>query len=214
MSYSSGNPLESPANRQELFKMLSASPEDAIFPHQIHSNFVEIISPQKNNPIPECDALITNDLNTILTIQTADCFPIFIFDPNQHTIALIHAGWRGTHSKILPQTINKLCTHFQCIPGNLIISFGPGIRACCYEVSDDFMNYFPNGSLIQINQKYHLDLIKENTNQAITNGIHPKNILSGSSICTSCNNDLFYSYRKEKGQCGRMISILTMKKNN
>ena len=54
------------------------------------------------------DGLITNKKNIALGILTADCAPVFIFDPIKKVIAVAHAGWKGAYKKILIKIIKKL----------------------------------------------------------------------------------------------------------
>src|SRR3989338_5515034 len=55
-----------------------------------------------------------------------------------------------------------------------------------------------------------LDLIKVNSQQLLSAGVLEKNI-SDSQICTSCQNEDFFSYRKEGQSAGRMMSVIMVK---
>ena len=59
-------------------------------------------------------------------------------------------------------------------------------------------------------QKYFVDLKKENKKQLLKFGLEENNI-EVSNYCTISNNDLFFSYRKEKGVTGRMLAVIGIK---
>ena len=57
--------------------------------------------------------------------------------------------------------------------------------------------------------KWNFSLDDLNLFQMAELGIPLKNI-SGTNLCTSCNNDLFFSYRREKGITGRLLSFVML----
>ncbi|NQU19109.1 polyphenol oxidase family protein, partial [bacterium] len=57
--------------------------------------------------------------------------------------------------------------------------------------------------------KIYLDLIKINYLQLKEVGILENNIFD-SGICTSCQNDKFFSYRREKDLRGRQMAMVVM----
>ncbi len=63
---------------------------------------------------PEADAFITNEPGLPIAIRTADCVPVFIYDPVKRVIALAHAGWKGTHKHIAAKTVKTLCMVYHC----------------------------------------------------------------------------------------------------
>ncbi len=85
--------------------------------------------------------------NLLLGIQTADCVPILLVDPENRTVAAIHAGWRGT----LGASSKKPSAAWKCnsarVPANLLAAIGPAIGGCCYEVGTEvaaaFLSQFP-----------------------------------------------------------------------
>lgn len=81
------------------------------------------------------DGLVTNLPYILLLIKTADCFPLFIFDPKQNVIGLIHVGWRGAVKGIHLKAISLLKTHFNSHPQDILVGIGPGICSRCF-VSD------------------------------------------------------------------------------
>ncbi|SHO80649.1 COG1496: Uncharacterized conserved protein [hydrothermal vent metagenome] len=185
-----------------------------IVANQTHSDNVIII---KNNQsqgwndeisaIKDCDSLITNLPNIALTILTADCVPILIYDRDKKVISAVHSGWRGTKKRILKKTISKMIMNFNSNIEDIEVFIAPSIRGCCYEVNWEVAKEF--NKYIKIEDKYMLDLAKINHSELIEMGI--KNIKI-SPYCTSCDNDKFFSYRKEKGCNGRFMSIIWIAK--
>jgi hypothetical protein len=53
----------------------------------------------------------------------------------------------------------------------------------------------------------HLDLAFENRKQLETAGVLPQNI-EALGVCTFCDAERFFSYRREKEKAGRMISFI------
>ena len=185
---------------------------------QTHSDIVYTVD-NKNSSVwqgkdkaIEADALITNIPNIALTILTADCVPILLYDPVNEAIGAIHAGWRGADSNIILKTINKMYEAYGSNSSDVIASIGPAIGGCCYEVdsevADRFMEYTDSIEKKK-DDKYQLDLKSICHSQLLSSGLMEEHI-ELSSICTACQNDRFFSYRKEQGCSGRFVSALAM----
>lgn len=159
--------------------------------------------------IAETDAFITDKKNVPLAIFTADCLPVFLFDPKKPCIGLVHAGWKSTREGITAKAIRLMQEKFQSRPEDISVGFGPCIRECCYEVGEEFKAYFPRG-LKQREARFYLDLIEVNKLDVLRSGVREENI-SDAGICTSCRNEEFFSFRKLGKDCGRMMSVAMLK---
>lgn len=159
--------------------------------------------------IPSCDGAITDTRGVPLVVLTADCLPIFLYDPVKDAIGIAHAGWRGASEGIAKNIVNAMKDEFGSKAGEIIVGFGPAIRQCCYEVKKEFLMHF-QGTIAKMAHKYYFDLTGENANQLLSAGIRSGNIFD-CDICTSCRNDEFYSYRKEKDNAGRLISLIMLR---
>ncbi len=158
----------------------------------------------KSKIIPEVDALVTCKPGLVLVIRTADCIPVLLFDPQKKVVAAIHAGRRGLLENIIPKTVNILKNKFNCTTKNILVGIGPYIKKCCYEVGSDVENevkkVYPDSwknFLQKRNNKLYLDLEKIIYKQILGFGIKKENI-EDINLCTSCRNNLFFSYRKSK----------------
>lgn len=193
-----------------------------IVANQTHSDNIEIIKENKefgwnslDNAIQDCDALISNQSNLMLTILTADCVPILLFDPVEKVVAAVHAGWRGTEKEILFKTVQKMQKSFNCKPSNILAGIAPSIGKCCYEVDWNVAKNFEKikNAYTQDNDKYMLDLAHINRLQLLNIGLKEENI-EMSNVCTSCEVEHYFSYRKEAGCSGRFMSMIGLKNLN
>ena len=108
---------------------------------QTHSNKVIIIN-ENNKHIKrfECDALITKIENIPISVLTADCVPILIFEKLNRIIACIHAGWKGALNGVIENTISKLISLNS--KNEIYAAIGPCIGKKSYEVKVDFYKKF------------------------------------------------------------------------
>lgn len=178
-----------------------------ISPQQTHSDHVEIVD--ERIEYPDTDGLIITQKNIPIALKFADCTPLIFYDTKQKIGAISHAGWRGTVQKIGPKTIEKMSVNFGTQPQDIITIIGPAIGLCCYEVSDEV-----RGKLLEtvkdisgLVQGRNIDLKGINKRQLEEIGVNKIDVCP---YCTSCNNDLFYSYRKENGTEKRHYAILIL----
>ena len=82
------------------------------------------------------DGIITQQSNQCAWVATADCTPVLIGDKHTGTVAAVHAGWRGTAQKIVPEAIGRFFA-MGSIPENLLIAMGPAISGEVYQVSEE-----------------------------------------------------------------------------
>lgn len=168
---------------------------------QTHSNIVNKIDENNIGQKIEGDALITNLKNVPLLVFTADCVPITLIDTKNKAVGLIHAGWRGTYDKIVKNTLDMMKKEYNTHEKDVIAIIGASIGGCCYEVSEELVEKFntnftnPRKKFYKIvDGKYILDLWKVNENVLFECGVEE---IINLELCTVCNNDKFYSYRKD-----------------
>lgn len=180
-------------------------------PNQTHSDNVEIVD--KRIEYPNTDGLILTNPNDTIYLKFADCTPLIFYDENLKIGAISHAGWRGTAAKIGVKTIQKMSEIFGTNPKDILAIIGPAISICCYEVSEDVKETLiatvKNKTGLCDNR--NIDLKRINAQQLKEAGVEKIDICP---FCTSCNNDLFYSYRKENGTKNRHYAVLRLSKNS
>jgi len=166
---------------------------------QIHS--ASALAANQPGCAGEGDALLTNSPGILVSVRTADCYPILLADMKNRAVAAVHAGWRGTADEIVAKTIAKMRTQLGTSPADLIAAIGPGIGVCCYEVGAEVARLFG------LEGAGRIDLAAANRCQLIDAGVEERHIelLGG---CTFCDSARFYSLRREKEQAGRMISYI------
>ncbi len=160
------------------------------------------------NPSPlKCDAMITDIPNQFLGIRTADCIPIFVVDRKRRVVAAIHAGRQGTALQITKKALRKMKEELGCSEKNLLITLGPSIGPCCYEIDEKvFLKEWEPFSIGKGMGKWMVDLARINIAQLEEEGIKGNQIYRV-DLCTRCHNDLFFSYRGE-GRTGRQLSFI------
>ncbi len=211
-------------------KLLGDSVEIPVFrftiADQTHSGNVTIVtadmkgrgSQERADSIPDSDGLVTNVHGICLLAMMADCVPILLYDPVQVVIGLVHAGWRGITRKVARNTIARMQREFGSKPGDIIVGIGPSIGPCCYEIGEEVetavkMTFDKTNKLLlkKVNRdKKHLDLWKANIDQLESIGILQENIES-SGICTSCESETYFSFRKGMGITGRFAAGIMIK---
>lgn len=146
----------------------------------------------------------------------ADCTPVYVADPNRKTIALGHAGWKGTSVRVPRYAVQGLEKKFGSIPPDLFAVVGPSIGPCCYQVDEvvheAFRRHFgvcddlfqPDGP-----GRWKLDLWEANRRALVETGI-PEEQVRVTGLCTCCRQDLFFSNRGSGGRCGRNMAVLSL----
>ncbi len=202
-------------NRELFFNTLDIDDQDIVTLKQIHSNKVVIVQKKDKgrgaldheDSLEEADGMATNEPGIPLTVFTADCLSIFLADVKNSVVGIAHAGWKGTFHKIGESVINAM-KELGADPSNMIAGFGPSIGPCCYEVGHDMAEKFNNEFIVQKGGKYYFNLKEANKNILISAGMKEDNIIH-SSLCTFCESDLCFSYRRAN-KTGRMASVIML----
>lgn len=217
MSLSYGETSLSLENRQSFLSPLNVDYQDLICAKQVHGNKVKYVNETDKGKgavtygtaLPGTDGLITDIRNLPLGILTADCLSIFLYDPQRPAVGLLHAGWRGSKEKIVSCALELMRSKFKTNPVELFAGFGPAIKDCCYEVSDEFKDNFTTG-LTQRQGRLYLDLAQVNRKELIGLGVKPEKIFDA-GFCTVCEKEDFFSYRKEGKDCARILSVIMLR---
>jgi len=177
------------------------------FAWQVHGTTCLVADDAAPGLVGTGDALITTTRGSPLAVFTADCLPVVVVDPERRTLAVAHAGWRGTVSGVLGRLVGFLAARFGARPEHLRAGIGPSIGPCCYEVDEPVVGPLqtafpgdwprwarPKG--LAGPGKWSLDLWQANTDQLTAAGVRPDAVVNA-RLCTACHRDLFFSYRKE-----------------
>ncbi len=205
---------DDPGAIEENFRIhcqeLGIHPERLALSRQIHGDTVKII--HERGRYEGFDAMVTDQKDVYLGVGTADCCAILIHDPVHQAIGAVHAGWRGAALGILPKTLATMQDHYQSDPSDMWVYLSTSIGWTHYEVGEEVADQFPDVFLRPGPQedKYFLDVKGFVFAQALASGI-PQDRVTGSSRCSYADADLFYSYRRDGAQSGRMLSLIGMR---
>lgn len=227
-------------NRVIFLRRLGArdanQPLSLVTARQIHSDIIHFVDEVPNEPLAG-DGLLTQTPGILLAIQTADCLPVLLVDPEHKAVGVFHAGWRGTVKRIVEKGLGEMRGRFGTVPAYVLAAIGPGIHNCCYEVGEEVREQFASqfsyaAELFHeiqesdpVREKYpllfmtarapgHSSLpsrifldLVEANRRQLMAAGVPGTNIDASPLCTSCRSDLLFSYRKEKGVTGRMLGV-------
>lgn len=189
---------------------------------QVHGKEIIIVNDKFNfltdhkEHLAQGDGLVTNQRGLILSMYSADCAVLFFYDPVNEVIGLAHAGWRGTALGIGHEMLETMQNHFHSRREDILVGISPAVGPCCYEVGDEVADSFSRVSENYLTlfealpgDKWMFNLKEANARILERQGIKREHI-TVSSYCTCCRPDLFFSYRRDRGKTGRMISVISL----
>lgn len=167
------------------------------------------------------DGLVTEELDQAVWVCSADCTPVLIADVETRQVAAVHAGWRGTAAKIVPQAIARLQAQGSTLQ-NLRIALGPAIAGEVYQVSQsvaaevgatvvqlrsadhsvaetlELLQELPNPPVLPDSDpdRVRLDVRRVNALQLEQLGISPEQVAIAPH-CTYQQPEHFFSYRRD-----------------
>lgn len=148
------------------------------------------------------DGHATERSGLLLAVTAADCVPLYLVDPSERRIALLHAGWRGVAGGILRRGVALLTARGSRVD-SLLVHCGVGICGACYEVGSEV--FTGCGLATPAGGKGALDLRGVLVEQARALGVKH---ISTSQFCSRHDSGLFFSHRGSGGRDGRMVAYL------
>jgi YfiH family protein len=185
--------------------------------NQTHSSKVFIVNDSdKHVQRIDADALITDQKNIAISVLTADCIPILIYEEVNKIIACIHAGWKGAVNGIIENTLNEILKLNK--KNKINVAIGPCIHTDKYEVGQEFYLNFINASkkndiffFPSKKNKFFFDLrmyVNSKFNKFKIN--HVENI----NFDTFSDSKNFFSFRRSRQlgekDYGRCISVISL----
>jgi polyphenol oxidase len=206
LSFNVGDdPANVRSNRDAFLKAIRIKEEELAIPRQVHS--ATVLRADNPGPYPECDGLVTDKPRVFLSVSTADCIPLLIFEKEKRIVAAIHSGWRGTVAAIAVQGVKKMVEEYGADPHSMSAYIGPAASICCYEVSSEVASQFDPRFVRKLDGKQRVDLKGTVLNQLLSVGIPPASI-DVSPLCTISEPALFHSFRRDGARSGRMMSVI------
>ena len=195
-------------------------------PHQVHGCVIrEVTDPYTTREELEgVDALVTDVPGVAISVRTADCIPVLLYDPVHRAVAAVHDGWRGTVQRLSQKVIAFMHERYGTNAADLKAVVGPGIGPESFQVGQEVVDAFsdsgfPIGQIVTdcgpkastadnpMAGGLHIDLWR--ANQWLLEEVGVKAI-QVSGICTYRNNDRFFSARREGTKCGRIINCIKL----
>ena len=229
------------ANRRRVYGLYGRDTDTVVHAHLVHGADVARVTQADNGTwVEHVDGLITNQPGTVLSMNFADCAPIFLYDPRRHAIGLGHAGWRGTVVDLPGAMVRAMTEQFGSDPADLVAAVGPCIGPCCYEVGEDVIAAvgvaFEQAKTLlrttddkrqtdredcsgrslssvvgrQGSGHAYFDLPEANRLNLANAGVRTIEV---SEYCTACRTDLFFSHRAEEGRTGRFGTVFALGPN-
>ena len=198
-------------------------------PHQVHGTVIrEVTAPMTTrDELEGVDALISNVPGVAISVRTADCIPVLLYDPVHRAVAAVHDGWRGTVQRLSQKVIAEMQRRYGTVPGDLKAVIGPGIGPESFQVGQEVVDAFaeagfPMDQILKdcgpkaptaVNPMaggLHIDLWRANEWLLEEAGVKSIQV---AGICTYRNNQ-FFSARREGTKCGRIINCIKLLKKD
>jgi len=158
--------------------------------------------------VGRCDALITAEPWTALTVRTADCLPVALAAAG--AVAMVHAGWRGLAADVLAFTVGRLRAEFGARPDALDAVVGIGIGPCHYRVGPEVVAALGRHPVAVDAWRGDgvVDLARYAAGRLSALGLDPARVrvLPG---CTACSPE-YHSYRRDGAAAGRQWNAVLL----
>jgi YfiH family protein len=195
-------------NRRRLATMLGFAPERVAIGRQVHGAELQAHrGPQVPSPfsepgseIAEVDGQLSAEPGLAMLVFVADCLPVALTGPGG--VAMLHCGWRGLAGGIVARGVEAVAATDAAI--------GPGIGACCYEVGEEIIDAFADlGPGIASGRM--LDLAEVARRLLGRAGVGR---VESAGLCTSCEPNLFFSHRRDRGTTGRQAGLAWLERGD
>ena len=168
--------------------------ERVAYGHQVHGAELVVWRGPAAEPLVRADAHATEVAGLGLLVLVADCLPLAL--AGEGRVAMLHCGWRGLAAGI----VERALATFAEPPA---AALGPCIGRCCYEVGPEVLDRF--AGLEGVTEGRMLDLRAVAAAKLRAGGVER---VEQVDLCTSCNPELFFSHRRDRGVTGRQAGIV------
>ena len=209
-------------NYRRFCAAIGADVNAAVLSKQVHETTVRICTADDagkglfSDRDYTADALVTNVPSLPLTVFSADCGIILLYDPLHRAIGAVHAGWRGCAAGIVEKAVQTMAETYGSRPEELLAAIGPCIGQCCFETDRDVPDAMraalgadAEPYLEVRGPKWHVDLAGLNRQWLLRAGLTPEHI-DTCGLCTACRPDLFWSHRKMGNARGAQIAMISL----
>ena len=196
------------ARNRTLVRTTLDLPSEPVWLTQVHGCEVIEIGPAAP-PGHTADAAIARRPGAVCAVMTADCLPLLVCNRRGHSVAAVHAGWRGLAAGVIESTLAALDE----APADLLAWLGPAIGPTAFEVGPEVReallaadpavaSAFQPGT----DDRWLADLFALARARLMRAGVTQ---IFGGGDCTWSAPDRFFSFRRD-GVTGRMASLIWM----
>lgn len=205
-------------NRRRVLAALGCADdfERLLVPNQVHGDCVAVVREGSDDELARVREQIAEGSDAIVCVAAhvpvmlcfADCVPVVLTCPGG--FAVIHSGWKGTIARISAKAAGILCETAACPADSVRAYIGPHILGDEYEVSQELMERFcAEFGWVDTGDSRMLDLGRAIRQALVETGV-PEDVICDLGLSTVRCNDRFFSYRTEKGTCGRHAAVAVM----
>ncbi|MEE6471160.1 hypothetical protein FKM82_009199 [Ascaphus truei] len=214
--YSSSKRRDPPAvvaeNLRRLAKAVGFNPKTFHLVKAAHTNDVWIMGKQEPD---RYDGIVTNQKGVTIAAPGADCLPLLFSDPVKKAFGAARSGWKGTVLGVAMATVNAMISEFGCNVNDILVVLGPCVGPCCFTLSQVEAKAFYDIDPQCVHQfespNPKVDIRRATRILLERGGIAPKNIQDDLVLCTSCNQDLFFSRIRDGDNAGIQIGFISMR---
>ena len=153
------------------------------------------------------DGLFTKEIGLALIVKTADCLPLLFASEKLGVVGVVHMGWRSAREGILDNVTYDL--------KSFKVAAGIGLRLCCYEVGEEFLNYAPFQGFIKKQSVgahgraplIYFDPVSFAKDNLCRRGLKESNFFD-LGLCNFCSADVFFSFRRDQTNSRTLSFIL------
>ena len=192
-------------------------------PHQVHGCEIREVlrADTTRDELEGVDALVTNVPGVAISVRTADCIPVLMYDPVHKAVAAVHDGWRGTVQRLSQKVIAFMHDRYGTCAADVLAVIGPGIGPDSFQVGQEVADAFaaagfPMAEILKdcgpkaptadnpMAGGLHIDLWRANEWLLEQAGVR---FVQVAGICTY-QDPRFFSARREGPKCGRIINVI------
>ena len=185
-------------NRATLAQALGRDVASIAMGHQVHGADLQVRDQvQLGEELERVDGQVTAAAHLTPLVLVADCVPLAL--STRGAVAAVHCGWRGVAAGIVPRAVETVAALGS---GSVSAVVGPGIGACCYDVGPEVVERFTarghalQGTKLDLAACVEVELRRAGVDDVAVAG-----------ICVSCNEELFFSHRRDGGVTGRQAAL-------
>jgi len=211
--------MQEKTNRIAAIASAGLDPNGLVWANQSHGSTIHVVRQQDCGAvIDDVDGFIYKhdvswNMQPVVAVHVGDCAPLLFFDPVNEVIGAVHAGWKGTKAHIASAMMRKFLQLGSTVQ-NVRVAIGPYIQSCCYTVDEDrammFEREYPGGRGIvnKAGDQWYVDIGLANSYDLRQSGVLEKHIDRNSKLCTHCNCNEFYSYRRTTEDFGEIMGYI------